>query len=114
MFWTRFLAIWKLPWTRLKVNLRSCVLSLNTTHVLILWILVAVNRHWVGIRSTTLLWTGRTEIIKRIVAAIETPRFEAQRRFVLTGMGGQGKSEICLRVCNEVRGRFVSHCFPNS
>jgi nucleoside-triphosphatase THEP1 len=34
-----------------------------------------------------------------------------QKRFVLTGMGGQGKSEICLRVVNEVRESYVTLAF---
>lgn len=32
---------------------------------------------------------------------------DMQRRFVLIGMGGIGKSEICLKVAENVRDRFV-------
>lgn len=31
-----------------------------------------------------------------------------QRRFVIVGMGGIGKSEICLKVAENIRERFVS------
>jgi hypothetical protein len=51
-------------------------------------------------------FTGRRAIMDKIINRLtsEEPVNE-QRRVVLTSMGGQGKSEICLQVANEVRDR---------
>jgi nucleoside-triphosphatase THEP1 len=38
---------------------------------------------------------------------VDTNSTKQQRRFVITGMGGQGKSEICLKVADLVRERYV-------
>ncbi|KAK2608326.1 hypothetical protein N8I77_006944 [Diaporthe amygdali] len=66
-----------------------------------------VNKHWLVHRSTNPHFTGRRSVIDEIVVAISPePIIDQQRRFVVTGMGGQGKSEICLHVANEVRDRF--------
>jgi hypothetical protein len=62
------------------------------------------NVHWCIPRSVNTLFTGRTEVLDRIERAI-TPRVseKKQRRFIITGIGGQGKSEICLRIADQVR-----------
>jgi len=71
---------------------------------------VAANVHWLVPRSVNPLFVGRKTIIQAIVEAISPDKAGVgdQKRFVLTGMGGQGKSEVCLRVANEVRDRYVS------
>ena len=49
-------------------------------------------------------FTGREEILRRIKSAITITRdVNMQRRFVITGIGGQGKSEICLKIADQVR-----------
>ncbi len=56
------------------------------------------------------LFTGREELLLRIQRAIhseQTSPLDKQRRFVITGMGGQGKSEICLKVASQMREEFV-------
>lgn len=64
------------------------------------------NTHWVVPRSANTLFTGRSEEIERIAKAITAPA-DFQRRFILTGMGGLGKSEICLKVASRVRDQYV-------
>jgi hypothetical protein len=32
---------------------------------------------------------------------------DKQKRFVITGLGGQGKSEICLQVASQMREEYV-------
>lgn len=49
------------------------------------------------------MFTGRHGIISKIKNAFTSSRPGVQKRFVLTGMGGQGKSEVCLKVANELR-----------
>ncbi|KFY07138.1 hypothetical protein V492_07413, partial [Pseudogymnoascus sp. VKM F-4246] len=67
------------------------------------------NKHWLVPRGASKLFTGRTEIIDRIKGAIQddsSQNSEKQKVFVITGMGGMGKSEICLQVANILREEF--------
>ncbi|KAK2749871.1 hypothetical protein FQN57_005287 [Myotisia sp. PD_48] len=49
----------------------------------------------------------RAGIVNKIRTAITSrENQQAQRRFVITGMGGQGKSEVCLRVAEVLRESF--------
>jgi primosomal protein N' len=69
-------------------------------------LLVVENKHWLVNRSTNPHFTGRRGVIERIVKRLTSEdAANEQLRFVLTGMGGQGKSEVCLQVANEVRDR---------
>lgn len=64
------------------------------------------NKHWLVNRSTNPYFTGRRGIIDTAIKRLTSEdASNEQRRFVLTGMGGQGKSEISLNVANEVRDR---------
>jgi hypothetical protein len=67
------------------------------------------NIHWWVPRSVNPLFTGREEVLQRIERSlmVDTNSTKQQRRFVITGMGGQGKSEICLKVADLVRERYV-------
>jgi len=60
-------------------------------------------------RTVNDLFTGRGELLPRIQEAIQysTSSSNKQKRFVITGLGGQGKSEICLQVANQMRDQFV-------
>ncbi|KAK5991124.1 Nephrocystin-3-like protein [Cladobotryum mycophilum] len=66
------------------------------------------NTHWLVSRSANPFFTGRDGIVGQIIKALTGPATLSisQRRFVLTGMGGQGKSEICLNVVSQVRNMF--------
>ncbi|KAF3492115.1 TPR repeat protein [Arthroderma uncinatum] len=51
--------------------------------------------------------SGRGDVINQIKTAIAFKKgSQLQRRFVITGMGGIGKSEICLKVADEMRDAF--------
>ncbi|KAK5049114.1 hypothetical protein LTR84_005537 [Exophiala bonariae] len=67
----------------------------------------AGNVHWMLTRSVNTLFTGREGILEDIETAIRRSLNDTestvQRRFVITGMGGQGKSELCLKVANSMR-----------
>lgn len=59
------------------------------------------NVHWMVPRNINSLFTGRSELVDRIRNALSPDQnllVQEQRRFVITGMGGQGKSEVCLKV----------------
>ncbi|KAI0897443.1 TPR-like protein [Annulohypoxylon nitens] len=64
------------------------------------------NVHWLVERSINPMFTGRRDVISKIKNAFASSRTDVQKRFVLTGMGGQGKSEVCLKVANELREQF--------
>ena len=68
---------------------------------------VAGNKHWLVPRGVNKLFTGRSEIIDRIKGAIQdddgAKHADKQKVFVITGLGGMGKSEICLQVANILR-----------
>ena len=60
------------------------------------------NVHWKVPRRPNTLFTGRTDDLRRIENAIQDgPQQDGV--FVITGLGGLGKSEICLKIANEMR-----------
>jgi ATP-dependent Clp protease ATP-binding subunit ClpA len=66
----------------------------------------AGNKHWLVPRGVNKLFTGRSEIIDKIKEAISddsTQHADKQKVFVITGLGGMGKTEICLQVANILR-----------
>ena len=61
-------------------------------------------------RAINNLFTGRTELLDRLKDALQSDRTsctEEQKRFVITGLGGQGKSEICLKIASQMRQEYV-------
>ncbi|KAF2962612.1 hypothetical protein GQX73_g10961 [Xylaria multiplex] len=64
------------------------------------------NVHWSVPRSINPMFTGRLDIIRRVKNAMKLPSQDIQSIFVLTGMGGLGKSEVCLKVANDLREEF--------
>ncbi|KAH8648332.1 hypothetical protein BGZ60DRAFT_499727, partial [Tricladium varicosporioides] len=67
------------------------------------------NTHWMVPRAINDLFTGRTKLLRRIQKALDinhTSIPNHQKRFVITGLGGQGKSEICLMVASQMRREF--------
>ncbi|KAF4549286.1 Hypothetical protein D9617_22g066310 [Elsinoe fawcettii] len=68
------------------------------------------NEHWMVRRTSNHLFTGRRTILGKIETAL-SKRLEKKSPskpccIVITGMGGQGKSEVCLRIANKMRHRF--------
>ncbi|KFY82785.1 hypothetical protein V498_08453 [Pseudogymnoascus sp. VKM F-4517 (FW-2822)] len=67
------------------------------------------NKHWIVPRSVNNLFTGRIELLRRMKKAlsnIDTSPTDERKIFVITGLGGQGKSEICLKVASLMREEF--------
>jgi adenylylsulfate kinase-like enzyme len=61
-------------------------------------------------RPVNKLFTGRGELLLRMQKALrydQTSSLDKQRTFVITGLGGQGKSEICLQVASQMREEYV-------
>jgi hypothetical protein len=68
------------------------------------------NVHWMVPRAINSLFTGRSDILSRIQRALQSESMSVaqfQRRFVITGLGGQGKSEVCLQVASLMKQKYV-------
>jgi hypothetical protein len=64
------------------------------------------NVHWLVSQTVNSLFTGRSELIERIQHIFRvsgSTGTTVQTRFVITGLGGQGKSEVCVQVANLMR-----------
>jgi hypothetical protein len=64
------------------------------------------NTYWLVPRSSNNLFTGRTKLIERIRDALRSDNIlirTEQTRLVITGIGGQGKSEVCIKLANMMR-----------
>lgn len=67
------------------------------------------DRHWMVPRQTCCNFVGRARQLKTVKEALQdsTPSStDIQKRFVVTGAEGQGKSELCLKIAEELRGEF--------
>ncbi|KAG4431385.1 hypothetical protein IFR05_013127 [Cadophora sp. M221] len=67
------------------------------------------NIHWMIPRALNSLFTGRSDLLDRIQSALQSESIclaQTQRRFVITGLGEQGKSEICLQIASLMKHKF--------
>ena len=62
--------------------------------------------HWRVPRKINSLFTGRTKLIERIKSEIRNGESD-DRVFVITGLGGLGKSELCLKIAKDMREEYV-------
>jgi tetratricopeptide (TPR) repeat protein len=63
--------------------------------------------HWIVPRPLNNLFTGRSDVLLRMEKALYGDHIDKQKRFVITGMGGQGKSEICLKFASQAREKYI-------
>jgi len=63
--------------------------------------------HWTVARPRNTLFTGRNDILREletiVLDAVKNPSRQDLCWIVISGMGGQGKSEICLQLAHRVR-----------
>ncbi|KAI9889263.1 MAG: hypothetical protein M1814_005638 [Vezdaea aestivalis] len=59
--------------------------------------IISTNKYYLIPRDVNTLFTGREELIKRVELALFSSNGVQQRRYVITGLGGTGKSEVCLK-----------------
>lgn len=57
-------------------------------------------------RGVNPLFVGRSDIINILETALLSGPAARQKRFVISGMGGAGKSEVCLKFAAAYRQRF--------
>jgi len=87
------------------------VASRETTKDAVLITVVSVqdsgNVHWRITQISNPLFTGRDDVLdlieRTLRAAVGDTTPKQQCRIVISGMGGLGKSEICLQIANRVR-----------
>ncbi|KAH6643418.1 hypothetical protein BKA67DRAFT_134730 [Truncatella angustata] len=61
----------------------------------------SVNKHWTITRETSRLYTGRREELDTIFKAFTPATNTNQRRFVVQGVPGSGKSDLVLKYAEE-------------
>jgi tetratricopeptide (TPR) repeat protein len=76
-------------------------LTVNASHT------IGGNVHWIVPRPLNNLFTGRSDVLLRMEKALYGDHIDKQKRFVITGMGGQGKSEICLKFASQAREKYI-------
>lgn len=59
-------------------------------------------------RSSSGSFVGRTGALEDIQNNLSRHDVEIQKRYVITGIGGMGKSEICLRVIDKMREQYMT------
>jgi hypothetical protein len=66
--------------------------------------------HWMVPRPVSCLFTGRSELVSRIENALRNNSVGTTERkqLVITGIGGIGKSEVCLRIADLLREECVA------
>jgi energy-coupling factor transporter ATP-binding protein EcfA2 len=66
--------------------------------------------HWIVPRPVNSLFTGRSKLVDQIQTALRDNDLgkSKQKRLVITGIGGIGKSEVCLRVADLMREECVA------
>jgi phage/plasmid-associated DNA primase len=69
------------------------------------------NVHWLVPKIINSLFTGRSDLVNRIQNALcphGSTHSTRQKRFVITGMGGQGKSEVAIQVASMMREEYAA------
>ncbi|CAN9251458.1 unnamed protein product [Alternaria alternata] len=90
-----------------KFRVRDCVENLQQKQsVTKAW--EAHNVHWIVPRAVNSLFTGRSQLVSRLESALRSNSVSTTERkqLVITGIGGIGKSEVCLRVADLLREDF--------
>ena len=67
--------------------------------------------HWIVPRAPNPLFTGRLNLLRELEAAVQAAVHASQDRelcrIVISGMGGQGKSELCLQLVRGLRSKSM-------
>jgi hypothetical protein len=71
------------------------------------------NKHFAVAQHLSPMFTGQGQIGKRLETAFKPSEYKCpfQRRFVLFGIGGAGKTQICLQYAISYQERYKDVCF---
>jgi tetratricopeptide (TPR) repeat protein len=62
---------------------------------------VSLNRHYIVGQSAKSFYTGRERQMVTLKTAFEDSRYAGQKKFVIYGLGGSGKTELALKYAEE-------------
>lgn len=65
----------------------------------------SANKHFVVARSVKSFYTGRERQMGKLKAAFEDTTYSGQKRFVVYGLGGSGKTELAIKYAEEYQDR---------
>ena len=68
---------------------------------------VPSHSHWCVPRGVDCHFTGREDSLDRLNDAFFSRQCQGQRRYVISGLGGTGKSEVSLRFASIHREKWV-------
>ena len=66
---------------------------------------LSYNKHYYIPHTLSAIFTGRDDIVQKIYEGFFSSNTIEQKRFVLYGLGGSGKTQICIRFAQEYRER---------
>jgi hypothetical protein len=75
-------------------------------------VVVSYNKHYEVSHLVSPVFTGHGEVFTYLDSSLKltkAPRQQVQRRFVLFGLGGSGKTQICLRYAQMHRERYLGY-----
>lgn len=68
---------------------------------------VKLNKHFHVPRAISSIYTGREPLLNQLKALLGLADSNIQKRFVVYGMGGSGKTEFCCKFAQDNRNRYV-------
>ena len=66
-----------------------------------------LNKHFNVPRALSSIYTGREPLLGRLKTALSLADGSYQKRFIVYGMGGSGKTEFCCKFAQDNRNRYV-------
>jgi Cdc6-like AAA superfamily ATPase len=66
-----------------------------------LYIPASLNKHFVVRRSVKSFYTSRERQIAKLEAVFKDTAYRGQKRFVIYGLGGSGKTELALKYAED-------------
>ncbi|KAI9892831.1 MAG: hypothetical protein M1814_000990 [Vezdaea aestivalis] len=67
---------------------------------------VKLNKHFLVPRAVSSIYTGRESLLRKLKNSLSQADPSTQRRFVVYGMGGSGKTEFCCKFAQDNRNSF--------
>lgn len=66
---------------------------------------VSSNKHFYVPHTVSSIFTGRRRLLRDLRDAFNSGSKELQKRFVIWGLGGSGKTEFCCKFAQDNRAR---------
>jgi hypothetical protein len=66
---------------------------------------VPLNKHFSLPHAVSSMFTGRKEPLEELKNCLDISSFDSQKRFVIQGIGGSGKTQVCCKFAQDNRQR---------